>query len=147
MLVLVQYVLSTNRGTVIEYASCALSTPERNYEKECLGIVWAVNKCHCLVGAHFTLERDHKLQLWLETAKNSHACSQRVERWSLELGHMTLTLFTSQVCQIKMPMLSNRVGLPPPPLETCDSAQAQRLDPVLLNVTECLEVNAPFPTS
>jgi len=82
-------VLSTSRHTVIEFASRALTSAERKYtttEKECLAIVWATRKFrHYLIGTCFTLETDHKPLEWLESHKQSHARSQRLERWSLEL--------------------------------------------------------------
>ena len=77
-------ILSTKRGTVVEFASRALSMAEKIYtitEKECLAIVWAVCKLrHFLQGAPFILETDNKPLLWLESAKSSHARSQRLER-------------------------------------------------------------------
>ena len=89
-------VLSTGRGTVIEYASRTLSPAELKYsttEKECLAIVWAVSKLrHYLLGTSFILETDHKPLLWLESAKASHARSQRLERWSLELQAYNFTV-------------------------------------------------------
>jgi len=57
-------VLSTERGTIIEFASRALYAAETKYsttEKECLAIVWVIRKfCHYLIGAQFTLKTDHK---------------------------------------------------------------------------------------
>ena len=82
-------VLSTSKGTVVEYASRTLTAAEKSYcttEKECLAIVWATRKLrHYLIGARFTLETDHKPLQWLESAKKRHAHAQRLERWSLEL--------------------------------------------------------------
>ena len=82
-------VLTTSRGTVIEFASRALTSAEQKYttsEKECLAIIWATRKFrHYLLGTSFTVETDHKPLEWLESHRQSHAGSQRLERWSLEL--------------------------------------------------------------
>ena len=82
-------ILSTEQGSVIEYASRVLTPAEKNYatiEKECLAIVWAVRKFrHYLIGAHFKVCTDHKPLEWLESPKTSKTRSQRLERWSLEL--------------------------------------------------------------
>ena len=82
-------ILSTARGTVIEYTSRTLSSAEKIYgtmEKECLAMVWTVHRFrHYLIGTHFLLETDHKPLEWLNTAKSSKSLSQRLERWSLEL--------------------------------------------------------------
>ena len=64
-------ILSTARGTVIEYASRTLSSAK------CLTMVWAVHKFrHYLIGAHLLLETDHKPLEWLNTAKSSKSRSQ-----------------------------------------------------------------------
>ena len=82
-------ILSTLHGIAVEYTSRSLNSTERKYtatEMECLAIVWvAQNFWHFLLGAPFTLETDHKPLDWLESAKVSHAHSQHLERWSLEL--------------------------------------------------------------
>ena len=74
-------ILSTEQGTVIEYASRTLTPTEKNYatiEKECLAIIWAVRKFrHYLIGAHFVIHTDHKPLEWLTSPKTSKAHSQR----------------------------------------------------------------------
>ena len=70
-------VLSTSCVTVVEYASCSLTSAEKKYytsEHECLAIVWATRKLwHYLIGVRFTLETGHKPLEWLESARKSHA--------------------------------------------------------------------------
>ena len=83
-------VLTTSRGTVIEFTSRALTSAEQKYttseKEECLAIIWATRKFrHYLLGTSFTVETDHKPLEWLESHRQSHARSQRLERWSLEL--------------------------------------------------------------
>ena len=147
-------VLSTNWGTVVEYASCTLSAPEKNYatiEKECLAIVWAVDKFrHYLAGAQFTLEMDHKPLLWLESAKRSRDHSQRLERWSLELRAYEFNMVhRSGPTNLKADALSRKpiglVGLLPP-LEAFDITRTLQEDPALMKVARHLEENAPCPT-
>ena len=93
-------------------------------------IVWAVDKFqHYLVGAHFTLETDHKPLIWLESAKRNRARSQRLE-CADALSRKPINL----------------VGFCPS-LKIHDIAQAQRQDPELVKVAECLEGNAHPPTS
>ena len=82
-------VLSTSKNAVIEFASRTLPPAERNYtmtEKEYLVTVWVTHKfCHYFLGSSFTLETDHKPLEWLESHKQSHAHSQWLQRWFLEL--------------------------------------------------------------
>jgi len=77
------------RQIVIEFVSRALTSAEKKYttsEEECLAIVWAMRKFHhYLLGTSFILETDHKPLKWLQSHKQSHAHSQHLEWWSLEL--------------------------------------------------------------
>ena len=45
-----------------------------------------------MLGASFTLETDHKILEWLESTKVSHAYSQNLERWLLELRAYDFTM-------------------------------------------------------
>ena len=145
-------ILSTQRGTVVEYASRTLNKAEGNYsttEKECLAIVWAVHKFrHYLIGAHFLLETDHKPLEWLETTKKaSKSRSQRLERWSLELRAFQFSI-------VHRPGADNphadALSRHPLQVVTVESSldhvaisQAQRSDPVLSQLISQLEANQP----
>ena len=140
-------VLSTTRGSVIEYASRTLSKAEKSYattEKECLAIVWAVHKFrHYLIGAHFLLETDHKPLEWLNTAKSSKSRSQRLERWSLELHAFQFSVI-HQPGSTNQP--ADALSRKPVSVVSISStwdknllAQAQRSDPVLSNIISQLE--------
>lgn len=68
----------------VMYASRKLSKTEKNYsviEKECLGIVWALQKFEkYLYGREFVLETDHRPLMYLQRSKLANS---RLMRWSL----------------------------------------------------------------
>ena len=77
----------------IAYASKKLLPRERNYsviEKECLGIVWSIEKFHrYLFGTKFVLETDHEPLRYLQTAKS---LNPRLMRWALKLQPYTFQI-------------------------------------------------------
>ena len=70
----------------IAYASKKLLPREKNYstiEKECLGIIWGIEKFRkYLYGVEFLLETDHKPLSYLQTAK---VLNPRITRWAMRL--------------------------------------------------------------
>ena len=70
----------------IAYASRKLKPSEKSYaviEKECLALVWAVQKFHrYLYGTAFTIETDHQPLSYLNKAKLTNS---RLMRWALAL--------------------------------------------------------------
>lgn len=70
----------------ISYASRQLLPRETRYsaiERECLALVWAIEKFHLfLYGTTFTIQTDHQPLLYLSRAKHINS---RVLRWSLAL--------------------------------------------------------------
>ena len=70
----------------VAYASRKLKSSECKYstiEKECLGIVWAINKFQrYLYGREFLIETDHQPLTYLNKAK---VINSRIMRWALSL--------------------------------------------------------------
>jgi len=132
-------VLSTARGTVIEYCSGALTKAELSYsttENECLAIVWATHKLwHYLMGAHFVIEIDHKPLKWLQLKWSSHARSQKLEWWSLQLRGFDFSVkYHQESCNqhanalFREPVTMVAISTE---LDTNVIAAAQQSDPVL----------------
>ena len=70
----------------VAYANCKLKPSEENYstiEKECLCIVWSIQKFHrYLFGKEFILETDHHPLVYLNKTK---LVNSRLMRWALSL--------------------------------------------------------------
>jgi hypothetical protein len=80
-------------GHVIEYGSRALTKAEKNYsatEKECLGVVWALEKFGMyLEGRHFTVITDHKPLTYLRQLKEPKG---KLARWRISLDSYDFTI-------------------------------------------------------
>lgn len=75
-----------DREYVICYLSCSLTRAQQNYssvERECLGVLWAVEKLRCYVelSKFYIITDCHSLQ-WLENLKDPQG---RLGRWALRL--------------------------------------------------------------
>jgi len=100
-----------------------------------------------LVGAHFTLETDYKPLEWLESSHKSQACSQHLERWSLELRAYD---FTVVHCPGKCNQTADALSHHPvnlvasnPPLDLQQLSNAQHNDSVLPSVMDQLKSTVP----
>ena len=70
----------------VSYASRKLLSREQNFstiERECLAIVWAVQKFHMyLCGRRFAIQTDHRSLAYLDKAK---FLNSRIMRWAMVL--------------------------------------------------------------
>ena len=83
----------------VAFASRKLKGPELNYstvEKECLAIVWAVQKfSRYLYGKEFRLETDHEPLVYLNSSK---VTNPRLMRWALMLQPYRFSLEAIRGC-------------------------------------------------
>ena len=118
-------------------------------ENECSGILWAFRKFrHYLIGAHFTLETDHKPLEWLESSRKGQGHSQHLERWSSELrAHDFPVVHRPGRCNQTADALSRHpINLlaSNPPLDLQQISDAQHSDSVL---TTAMKQLTPPPNS
>ena len=77
----------------IAYLSRKLLAHEQKYsvpEKECLAVVWAINKFkYYLYGREFTVLTDHRALQWLDKCKTSNS---RLLRWAMLLQEYTFSV-------------------------------------------------------
>lgn len=78
---------------VVQYLSRKLNDAERRYgasEKECLAVVWAIEKCRpYLWGRHFEVVTDCVALRWLMTTASPNG---RLIRWSIRLSEYSFTV-------------------------------------------------------
>ena len=115
--------------------------------------MWATRKFHhYLLGTSFTLETDHKPLEWLQSHKQSHARSQRLERWSLELRaydfKITYRPGKDNQCADTLSRLPVSLVASETPITLQQIATAQNQDPILSIVCAHLKDNpGTVPTS
>lgn len=78
---------------VVQYLSRKLDSTERKYaasEKECLGVVWAIEKCRPYIwGRHFTVVTDCSALRFLMTTASPNG---RLIRWAMRLSEYDFTV-------------------------------------------------------
>lgn len=78
---------------VVQYLSRKLDGAERRYaasEKECLGVVWAIEKCRPYIwGNHFTVVTDCSALKYLMTTASPNG---RLIRWAMRLSEYSFTV-------------------------------------------------------